>query len=324
MRASMTGDSLYALFLMLRKNDVRVLFAVEGAADVSTLHGHIDRKTCLPIPGYSKPAVLKAMDLVRVNGMSRVIALVDADHASDADRSDETIGIFSTSMNDLDAEIFFTPTLADRVAYNYAQPARLDALLDGRGIENVADAVVELVGPIAALQVISQRNRYGFDLHKFPYNAVIGVQPGTEEYLRAVVRLVSKISKNDLPSEDVLLDDLQAELRRQAENGTLRIFCRGHDLLAALAAICRYRCQGTGSVAQIQKSVRSSMSCHDLATKDFYMEILRWSSERKDTVWSCAIPGVGVSPQKFQDSMMRQVGERSFNSEMVEGEMECS
>lgn len=282
MRNLLTGDDLFAEILLLRNVNNKTFLILEGETDCDCLDPHVEDTLCETIPGYSKSAVLRAIELVDDQGVPGVVGLVDRDWFGFCELQPQSSNLFITDCYDLDATVFFSGQIAQRFFSAQGRRAERKAFLIACGASDVSSVMVKLALPIGYLRFISCRDGYGLKLRDFPLNAAIK-QDCMALDIETLVNIacarsggVPSISKQALVTN--LIKDLQT-----IKNG--REYCSGHDLARALATVVTRRLNLAVSNDTAARGIRAMFNATELKGTAFYVALKEWAELRKRVIW---------------------------------------
>ena len=283
LRAYATADDLYSQLIIYQAAEDSTILLLEGDSDYAALEQHIDVGACLAVPGHGKTVILGAMKLVDENRMQGVAALVDRDFVGILHPPVESHNLFYTDNSDIDSTIFLLDSPRERVVSNFSNQADRQRHLSSCNVHSSLELAIAIAYPIGVLRWISERDGYGLNLDRFPIESVL-LQDCSCIDLQGACLIAVKRTK--LATED-LKDTIYTELETAiAEISDRYGYCRGHDLVKALATVMRKKWGGKFSYDVIENALRAAFSFEDLASTKFYKDLERWAQQFGQTIWS--------------------------------------
>lgn len=284
MRERLTADDLYSYILILRPLNRRVILIIEGDSDYAALRTHLDESEVNVIPGYGKGVIEPAMALVNDNAIPNVIALLDRDFGSLIPNVVEQPNVFLTDMYDLDATIFFSGEICERVAYNLGDPDQVKDLISDLDCADIARAAANLAMIVGVARLISLRDGLQLGLRDFPLGEVIRDDcrsVDVEAFATLALRRTS-VPQPKRPQE--LVEEIHAEVLRIEDPYA---YCSGHDLARALSVMLRKRGGVSLKPEMIERVLRGAFSCADIRATQVYSEMARWAQQLNRRIWAC-------------------------------------
>ncbi|GAA0473706.1 hypothetical protein Ade02nite_74050 [Paractinoplanes deccanensis] len=284
MQGNLTGDDLYALLVLMRTSDSRAFLILEGESDVSALNGHINFDECQPIPGYGKPAVLKAMRIVEQQNMRSVAALVDRDWAGFLEEISQIQSVFYTDGFDLDSTIMAMKSVRDRVIINFSNAQRMSAYLERTNISDVIDVVVASAIVVSAVRYLCETGKIVGSAKDFPIDVVMNLDGGGVDELRTLELAMRKAGQTS-PRAELALKDLSDVLNGLPAKVEC---CNGHDLARGLAQLMHKRLGSSALGGDlVERAMRSALGCHDLQSTQLFADLLNWGLTENRNIWTC-------------------------------------
>ncbi len=284
MRDRLTADDLFSYILILRPTERRILFIIEGDTDHAALRTHIDESEVNVIPGYGKGVIQPAMSLVNTHSVPNVIALLDRDFEDLLPGSTGGPNVFFTDRYDLDATIFFSGSLCDRLAFNFGDGDQIKSLISDLGCSDLARASANLALPVGVLRFISVRDSLRLNLRDFPIGEIVRDDCRSvdlEAFASLAIRRTSEPQRK-LPRE--LVAEMRTEIAGISNPYT---FCSGHDLARALSVILRKRGGVSLRPDTVERALRGAFGCTEIRATRMYSELAMWAQQQNKRMWAC-------------------------------------
>ncbi len=282
MKVHMTGDDLYAEILMLRTVTEKTFLLLEGESDCNALDPHIRATSCETMPGYSKSAVLRAIEIVDSQGVAGVVGLVDRDWVGFCLPPYSTPNCFLTDRYDLDATIFFAGDLAQRLLTAHGEKTERKAYLSACGSPDVGDIAAAIVLPVGVLRLISCREVYGLKLRDFPVSETMSRDCTTVDAAAVVDIAYRRSDAVPAVSKAELLNAVNAEIALIEE---AKDYCSGHDVARAMSSIIFRRLNVAISYSAVERAMRAMLNETELKLLRFYGDLKNWGDSRGLTIW---------------------------------------
>ncbi len=283
MLGELTGDDLYAELIMLRTNDARHFIVVEGPADVAVFDRFTNLESCLPVPAYGKDSAHACMYRVIEDDFNGVYAILDRDWLELIPGDLQDPRIVHTEQYDLDACIFFADTVYEGIASSFCAGSGFRVGAPGCAEQDVWQNCVALALPIGVLRYISERDRLGLNLRKFPLGEA--VEDGELNVdLDALIDLCLARTKSVSHSKEALRESLEREL---AEIATPARYCTGHDLAKAFSIFLKYRWKIKVGADVVERAARSALSGERFCKFSIYSDAARWFGGKVEVIWKC-------------------------------------
>lgn len=283
MQDVISGDALYTQVLMQRQVDSRLQLLVEGRDELSVLTGHVDEGHIFLLMGGGKPALIRVAELLHQFGLSFALVVVDRDLDDLTGLSlDYPPTLVATTGYDLATDVLTADEgLLRRAAIAHAGRECVSTIesATGQGFQSV---VAGLAMGIAALRLVNDEHAIGMRLRNFPFFDVIddGYNLFPIEKVLARVDARSKV-EIDIQRITGLVPQAHSKIGGQF------IYCGGHDLFEAAAAILRRAGQrGVGS-SQIAASIYTAVACDLLRSLNTYSSIDDWARARSVIAFTC-------------------------------------
>ncbi|MEW9553929.1 hypothetical protein [Nonomuraea sp. NPDC050783] len=262
------------------------MMIVEGEADFLALKDHVDEADVNIVPGNGKAIVVPAITLLNNDSVPDVIALVDRDLEDHAGNPSPSYGnLFFTDRHDLDATIFYTGSICDRIAYSFGGRSGIDGFLANGSCKTVAEAATLLALPLGALRLISVRDGYDLPLKKFPLGEVTKGKSTIIDVNKMAQIAIQRCSGAVTIAPSDLAGKVLNELTRISDGMP---FCSGHDLVRALTIILRVHASYSVAADVLEKTLRAAFGCTELASCVFFSQINVWRRENSRKIWRCA------------------------------------
>lgn len=250
-----TGDEIFSVLLLERSGgDRRLALVVEGVEDCQLLDIHLDANTAKTIWSGSKTAVLEAAQLAEDAGLSWARFIIDTDLDVHLGIAHAAPNIVSTTNYDLlmDA-IDSAPYLLHGVAISHGETSWLHATF---GTANCAaglnSRILEITTLTGTARLVDRRHRLGIRTTNLNYRTAppAGGLPSATEWAMAQLEPRSPSPEN--------WRKMEAELTQVTVCDFTLV--RGHDLIAALAALLRGDGANTNHQA-LAASLRVAVAC---------------------------------------------------------------
>jgi hypothetical protein len=284
MRERLTADDLFSHILILRPVDKRIFLLLEGDSDHAALRAHIDESEINVIPGYGKGIIEPAMSLVNNHAVPKVAALLDRDFGTLLSGSTVQSNVFFTDRYDLDATIFFSSDLCDRMAFNFGDGDLIKGLISDLGCSDLASASANLALAVGVLRLISVRDGLRLNLREFPIGEAVRADCRSVD-LEALASLALKKGPQSQPKRP---RELVAEIRTEMASVTEPYaYCSGHDLARALSVILRKRGNAFLKPDTVERALRSAFGCAEIRATRMYTELAVWAQQIGKRIWTC-------------------------------------
>jgi hypothetical protein len=285
MRERLTRDDLFSYILMLRPVCRKVILVVEGDTDYAALRAHIDHAEVNVIPGYGKDVISSAMKLVNEHDVPVVIALLDRDFGELMSNYESQPNVFMTDRYDLDATIFFSGDLCDRMAFALGEGEQIKALLADLDCPDLSHAVASLAGAIGVLRMISVREGLSLGMRDFPIGEVVRDDCRSVD-LESLADLALRRGPRPQPTRP---SDLVKKMQMEFASSTdAYAYCSGHDLAKALAVILRKRGGAQVRWDFIERALRGAFNCSELRSTQMFSEMALWGQRQGRRIWNCS------------------------------------
>jgi hypothetical protein len=288
-RQLLTGSDIYAHILILKGSSARKdsYVIVEGDDDCGLIDPHVNASLCETIPSGGKTAVSEAISIAQAQGMRGVAAVLDMDWVDILYPRSTTPSVFYTDAYDIDAMAFFRPQNIEGFVSNFCNKERVAAYRLQLGQKKIDDVIVEIATPIGVLRYLSEKNSWGLSLREFPIQAVIDADARCTDIGQLVTVAIGR-SKGISVSAPQVEQDLRAAMAQLQDPSR---YCSGHDLLSALAAVCRKKLGGQVSAKVVGAALRSAFSCSDAKSSPLFNSLERWGESLGLHILSCATAG---------------------------------
>jgi hypothetical protein len=284
MRERLTADDLYSYILILRPVNRRIILVIEGDSDYTALRSHLDESEVTVIPGYGKPIIEPAMDLVNDNNIPNVIALLDRDFGSLLPGRPPKANVFLTDRYDLDATIFFSGSICERMAYSLGDREQIKDLLSDLDCSELTRAAANLAMVVGILRFISIRDGLNLKLRDFPLGEVVRDDCRSVD-IEQLATLALKRVDNPLPKRPrELVLEIQAVAAQVSDPYA---YCSGHDLGRALSVMLRKRGGVSLKPEIIERILRGAFGCTEMRGTQVYSEMARWANPQNRRIWRC-------------------------------------
>lgn len=280
MLQELNGDDLYAELIMLRTNDKRYFIVVEGVADVAVLDRFVNLEDCLPIPAHGKDNAQECLRRVIEDDFSEVFAILDRDWLGLLAGDLEDDIIVHTDDYDLDASIFFADGVYIGIASSFCAGSGFRVGAAGCTWEALKEACVEMAFPVGLLRYISERDRLGLNLGKFPLGEILGNDLSVD--LGSLVDLAISRTKEGSFSRQNILATLENEAPKVSDRAR---YCAGHDLAKAFSILIKKRWKAKVGADLIERSARSSLTPDGMRELVMYADAAKWSEGTGKKIW---------------------------------------
>lgn len=276
----LTGDDIYAHILMLQATTSAAVVLIEGPDDGGSLSAHFD-PSVTTIPTGGKRNLLSAIVLVDTNSLARVLGIYDRDFEGILGEANSSPNLVQTDRYDLDATIILDTDVAYRLAMAFGSQDSVSTHCQEIDADGPLDAAVAIAGEAGCLRLASTRSRLGLSLRDFPIPEVM-TAGGRIDRERLVSLAVARSSHGTVDGAEAR-EALEAELDGEVDIGDT---CSGHDLGAALAALCRGPWGGSSVSSQhMLNAVRAALGCADLAQLGLFRRVRDWEARSAAKVW---------------------------------------
>ncbi len=284
MRERLTSDDLFSYILMLRPVSNRIILLIEGDADYTALRTHVNQVDVNPIPGYGKGIIEPAMALVNSHKIPNVIALLDKDFGDLFPKEASEPNIFYTDHYDLDATIFFSGKVCERMAYSFGNIDQINSLLSDLDCPDLAIAATNLAMAVGVLRFISVRERIHLRLREFPLGEVVRDDCRSVDLEALVTLALRRESNRQTARPREIVTQMQVEL---AKISNPYAYCSGHDLARALSVLLRKRGGVSLRPDIIEKALRGAFNCSEIRATRLYSDLAIWARHQNKNMWSC-------------------------------------
>ena len=283
MTTGITGDDLFAEVLMLRTADPRTIVMLEGPSDCQALDTHVDNTAAHTIPGYSKAAVERAIQLADTAALQRVLAILDLDWVGLLDQPLVSANVVYTDAYDLDATIFLAADVMARVVATTTDRERVETYISLAGLP-LRDTVVRIVGKVGLGRFISCRDRLEIPFRDFPVNIVLTENRNDVDMQQMVTVALGRAGNSSVHQAD-FLTKIRETLNTTRE---LSRYCSGHDIATVLAHLVKSRLGGNSiSRATMEQFGKAALSCAALQQTVLYSAVATWATQAETRVWNC-------------------------------------
>ncbi|WP_042407528.1 hypothetical protein [Streptacidiphilus carbonis] len=278
------GDDLYAELIMLRSNDLRAFIVLEGPTDCHVLDEFVNDEHFTTVPALGKDRALGAIARLDEGTVLDVFALLDRDWVGILEEGVKRSEVAYTDFYDMDACIFFTPGVYEKLAATFCTDHTFKRGAPGCSHHDISTACVDLALAVGVLRFISSREGLGLALRKFPLDQVANVHNGSIDLGKLITIACRKADKNpdDYPS---LLDTLQRELAAIKEP---RRYCSGHDLAKAFHLVAKRRWATKIGADVIERSARAAYGRDHFEQGGIYRSTNHWTTISGETAWRLA------------------------------------
>ncbi|WP_326722024.1 DUF4435 domain-containing protein [Streptomyces sp. NBC_00243] len=285
MRNLLTGSDIYSHILILRGSSARKssYIIVEGDDDCGLIDPHVDSTNCETIPSGGKAAVSEAVGIARSQGLHEVAAVLDMDWVDILYPRSTIPSVFYTDSYDIDAMAFSRAQNIEGFISNFCNKEKVAAYRSLLGQKKIDDVVIEIAAPIGVLRYLSEKNSWGLSLRDFPVHAVLDSDARSTDINQLIIVAMGR-SKGASISAQQVENALRIEIAR-VQN--LFRYCSGHDLLAALAAVCRKKLGGKVNQKVVGAALRTAFSCRDANSSQLFNTLGSWGDSLGVQVLNC-------------------------------------
>jgi hypothetical protein len=267
---------------MLRTVTKKTFLLLEGDSDCNALDPHIEQSVCETVPGYSKSAILRAIELVELNQTDGVAGLVDRDWVGFCQPAYPYANCFLTDRYDLDATIFFSGDLAERFFSAHGERANRESYLANCGAVKFADVAAALALPLGVLRFISIRDGHHLRLRDFPIQETLNTAC-TETDVESIIDLSLRRSEAT-PSLS------KAQLSRHVAEQVSKVpdakdYCNGHDIARVAARVVTRILRIAINHGAVERTMRSMLDEANLKQFQFYLDLAKWADARGLRIW---------------------------------------
>ena len=284
MRERLTADDLFSYILILRPVDKRIFFLLEGDSDYAALRAHVDESEVNVIPGYGKGIIEPVMSLVNSHAVPNVVTLLDRDFGALLPGSSVQSNVFFTDRYDLDATIFFSSNLCDRLAFNFGDGDQIKILISDLGSSDLARASANLALAVGVLRFISVRDGLRLNLRDFPIGEAVRDDCRSLD-LEAFASLALRKGPQPQPKRPhELVTEIRTEMARVTDPYA---YCSGHDLARALSVVLRKRGGVSLRPDTVERALRGAFGCAEIRATRMYSELTIWAQQLDRRIWIC-------------------------------------
>jgi hypothetical protein len=278
-----TGDDLFAEILMLRTADPRTVVLLEGPSDCQAVDAHVDDTAAHTLPGYSKTAVEKAIQLADAASLERVLAILDLDWVGLLEQPIASVNVVYTDYYDLDATVYLSADVMTRVVGTTTDRDHLATYLDTVGL-SLREIIVRLAGKVGVGRFISCRDELHISFRDFPVNAALTANHDDIDMAQMVTVALGRAH-----SPSVQRTEFLAKIRGRLDATTdLSRYCSGHDIATVIAHLVKNRWGGSNvSRATMEQFGKAALSCAALQQTAVYEKVAIWATRAGTRVWSC-------------------------------------
>ncbi|MFF9542703.1 hypothetical protein ACF1B4_03830 [Streptomyces albidoflavus] len=279
------GDDLHAELIMLRSNDSRAFLILEGPTDCHVLDEFINDEHFTTVPALGKERALGA--IARLDEgvlLGSVFALLDRDWVGILEEGVNRSEVAYTDFYDMDACIFFTPGVYEKLAATFCTDNTFKRGEPGCSHSDISTACVDLVFAVGVLRFISSRDGLGLALRKFPLEQVASVRDGSVD-LSKLIEIACKRAERDPEDYPDLLESLRRELAGIEEPHR---YCSGHDLAKAFHLIAKRRWATKVGADVIERTARAAYGREHFERSGIYRSTSHWETSSGETAWRLA------------------------------------
>ncbi|MFG2353732.1 hypothetical protein [Streptomyces sp. NPDC048521] len=285
MLQNLTGDDLFSYLLLLGAGSSdRKYLLCEGDSDCAVLDPHLIENACETVPGYGKDSVVIAINLVDQQGLRNVGALVDRDWR----KSRHSISALATQTDhyDIDATVFFTGNVCQRLVSAFCDRQKVRDFLTARRLTSPVEAATKLALPLGILRKLSFDNGWGLRVAGTPIKEVVSEEGDTVDTgsLFDLCLKRSKAARIGPSDKNSVAAALETEISSVADASE---YCCGHDLNSALAYLMQAYWGGRVSKDTLERSMRGAFSCSDLASTRLHGGIQSVLNSSADVLFNC-------------------------------------
>ncbi|MEU6849012.1 DUF4435 domain-containing protein [Actinacidiphila alni] len=286
MRNLLTGPDIYSHILILQGSSARkeCYILVEGDDDCGLLDPHLDAEKCETLPSGGKAAVSEAIQIAQSQGKNKVAAVLDMDWVDILYSRSPSASVFYTDAYDIDAMAFARAQNVEGFISNFCDKEKVRSYKSLLGQKKIDDAITDIASPVGILRFLSEKHSWGLSLRDFPVHAALNVD-ATSLNIDNLVAIAVGRSKNVSVSSAHVDQSLRAEMAKIANPFR---YCSGHDLLSALAAVCRKKLGGQVSQKVAGAALRSAFGCTDAKSSQLFNALSNWGSSIGVQVLSCS------------------------------------
>lgn len=259
--------------VMARAGKAGPVLFVEGRGDKLWLEEFLAPGTTL-IPTHGKDVAVEVLAILRGQGHSWAVALVDADFQR-LEGQTPPLGVFWTDFHDADMVLFCSEAL-DRVLEEFGSEAKV---AKHGGLASIRKTVLRAAAPFGYLRWLNERHQLSVDFDEIPLErAVIKCRLETKE--KHLMKLAVSAAgspdwdENDYFREYLAIRDVTLEIRD--------IVC-GHDV-AAILGIGLGKLFGSKATKFVdghfvESVLRLSFDDRDLRTMQFWNDLQAWAAK---------------------------------------------
>lgn len=281
MKEHIRGVHLANMVRMRRTQDSRTALLVEGDDDKRLFARHVDPTRCLVCTGYGRPKVLDALAILERDGVSGILAIIDADSWT-LGGGPLSPNLIMTEWRDMEVVMVSSPAL-DRVLIEYGDEELLIKFSSRHG--TVRDCVFRAAAWLGVLRIISEQRGLGLHFDALDLSRIVD-----ERTLQvSVPRLIAELQ--NCSGVGVIAPEIQdAAVTFHSGLADLRMCCAGHDVIG-LVGIGLQRAFGSRLPMEVKRermeaAFRLAFENADLRTTKIWTDVEDW--ERRNapyTVW---------------------------------------
>jgi hypothetical protein len=215
---------------MLRSQRRGVFVLVEGESDVRLFKRLLDPRTCELLAVHGKANVLGAIALLDGDTFPGVLALVDADRDRVTGELPAGNNVLLTDTCDLESMLIESPAF-DKVLTELGSETKIKGFEASTGC-GVRERLVEIVRPLGALRLVSERETLGLDFKELAFGDFVT----RKDLVLDPAQMVTTVkNKSQMPA----LDEAGLLAKVATVTGDRAISSRdlgnGHDMVALLS-----------------------------------------------------------------------------------------
>jgi hypothetical protein len=278
------STDLYSLVRMLRAGTTQAILVVEGPSDSLTLTPHINKAETRIIPGYGRTSVEDAIRKAEQDQIPKVVGLADSDidHLIPQVKTFTSANLVRTEHYDLEADIFYSDTVIDRLIMSLVHHDQIDAVLSARKLDNLSDTVTRFAQTVGHLRVESRKKGTELSLRELPLKGFIRAEKEPFDYAALAAMIKQKSKKTTLTVS-------QIKRRLAALSNIKRLsrrVCCGHDLLNILVGLLTRWWSAKLTYEGLCWSFRAALSVEDLKKLKIYADLDTWGKLNSREIWA--------------------------------------
>lgn len=277
LNSSMNVDEVWVaneVEMLLQAKPSRAICIVEGKDDESLYGRFIDYDRCGIVPAHGFPNVVGAVLLLDARGRcTGYLGIIDADFNVVEGQDLPSPNLVRTDAHDAEMMMIRTSAL-EIVIVEHGSGEKLNEYTKKGG--NVRSSLLTAASSLASLRLHSHREQLSLDFKSLDFDKFVSVS-SLQVDISSMIEAVKKRSAR----LDLCADSLAEEIRKiSKEEFDPWELCRGHDVVAVLAIMCR-RLVGSGKksnllVDSLESHLRTAYRHEDFAVTGLAEAVCAW------------------------------------------------